>query len=109
MSGVLAPIPGGSFADPPAVPLLLLHGVKDPVVAISGSQPVFAQLPGPNYFVTFPAADHNSIFAPPNKALLDQAAVAFLDAELKGGPPAGSRLTARLAGSDIATLPIKES
>lgn len=109
MSGVLAPIPGGSFADPPAVPLLLVHGAKDPVVSISGSQTAFARLPGPNYFVTFPDADHNSIFAPPNKALLDQAAIAFLDAELKGGPPASDQLSALLARYDIASLQTKES
>ena len=108
MSGVLAPIPGGSFTDPPAVPLLLVHGTKDPVVSISGSQTAFARLPGPNYFVTFPAADHNSIFAPPNMALLDQAAITFLDAELRGGPPASSQLTALLAGSDLATLQVEE-
>jgi len=108
VSGVMAAMPDGSFDDPPAVPLLLLHGDDDPVVAISGSQHAFEQLPGPNYFVTFRGADHNSLFTPPYKAVLDQAAVAFLDAELKGaGPPRGP-LTALTGGSSLAGLQIRD-
>jgi predicted dienelactone hydrolase len=75
---------------------------------VTSVQAAFAQLPGPNYFMTFPAANHNSTSAPPNRALLDLAAIALPDAELKSGPPAGSRLTALLRGFDIATLQIKE-
>ncbi len=109
ISGVMAAMPGGTFDDAPAVPLLLLHGDDDPVVAVSGSQHAFEQLPGPNYFVTFRRADHNSLFTPPYKSVLDQAAITFLDAELKGAEPPRALLAALLDGSTVATLQVKDA
>jgi dienelactone hydrolase len=108
MSGILAAMPGGSFADAPAIPLLLLHGDADPVVPVTASAAAFDQLPGPNYFIAFRGFDHNSIFAPPAKALLDQTAIAFLDAELKGAEPPSGPLASLVNGSDVATLRVKE-
>jgi alpha-beta hydrolase superfamily lysophospholipase len=104
MSGVLAPIPPGSFTGAPRTPLLLLHGDADPVVPISGSQNAFRQLPGPAWFVTFHGAGHNSIFLPPYGPVLDESAIAFLDAELKGRSGGLDQLGQRVAASGVATL-----
>jgi alpha-beta hydrolase superfamily lysophospholipase len=108
MSGIMAAMPGGSFDDPPAVPLLLLHGDDDPVVSITGSQHAFDTLPGPNYFVTLLRANHNSIFTGAAKPVLDRAAVAFLDAELKGGAAPRGPLTDLTTGSSVATLQVRD-
>jgi len=104
MSGILAPIPPGSFSGAPRTPLLALHGDADTTVPISGSQNAFRLLPGPAWFVTFHGASHNSIFLPPYGPVLDASAIAFLDAQLKDQPGGLDRLGPRVAASGVATL-----
>ena len=83
-SGILAPVPGGSFDDAPPTPLLLVHGDKDLTVNISGSRHALEVLAGPTWFVTFHGAGHSDIFLPPYGRTLDAVVVGFLDAQLKG-------------------------
>ena len=109
MSGVLAPINGGTFDDAPGVPLLLLHGDADTVVPISKSQEVFATLPGPRHFVTFEGASHVTIFAPPAGTLLNQATTGFLDAYLKGDVAGLRALPGEVAASGAASLRVADA
>lgn len=104
MSGLLFPLPPGTFANAPAVPLLLIHGDADTTVPISGSQNAFATLTGPRYFITFHGGSHNSIFGPPYSTVLHAAVIKFLDAEMKGKATELSTIGETVSGSGVATL-----
>jgi dienelactone hydrolase len=104
MAGILAAIPPGGFEPAPPTPLLLIHGDVDTTVPISGSQNAFRVLRGPRWFVTMHGADHNTIFLPPYGSVLDAAAIAFLDAQLKGQPAALGALGEVVARSHVASL-----
>ncbi len=103
MAGVLVPF-SGTFAGAPPVPLLLLHGDRDPTVPIADSQRAFDTLPGPRYFVTLHGANHNSIFAPPAAAVLEHSIISFLDDYLKGDGTQLRALPSYVRGSGVASL-----
>lgn len=76
--------PGGSWADRPDTPLLLVHGVADTTVPIAGSDVVFAAATGPASFLRLTHADHVSLFFGDDGVLTLLALEAFFDAELRG-------------------------
>ncbi len=99
LSGIELPYTKGTFANPPPTPLLLVHGTDDHTVPISaGSDKIFPLATPPVYEMRELGASHTDVpFSPKYAPLTDQAALAFLDAYLKGG-------TAELAAMpDVAT------
>ncbi len=104
LSGLLLPINHGNFTDPPKTPLLLVHGDADTTVPIAFSQQAFAQLPVPRWFVTMNGAGHVSIFVPPWGELTNEAAVAFLNLELKGSQVKMNLFVRAVKASGVATL-----
>jgi predicted dienelactone hydrolase len=98
--------PGASFTESAPRPILIVHGALDATVPIAQSERVFAELPGPRWFLTFPQGAHSSMFAPPEVEVMTAAVVAFLDAELKGAPAALEQLPTVVDASGIATLQV---
>lgn len=84
VSGVELPFPDGSFDNPPATPLLLIHGDADTTVPVSGSEKVFAAATPPVFFLRLTGATHVDVmFGDTVTEYTDQAVIAFLDQELK--------------------------
>jgi fermentation-respiration switch protein FrsA (DUF1100 family) len=83
LSGLLLPIRPGTFDQAPTTPLLLVHGNADKTVPYFGSQQAFSSLPGPRWFLTLLGGSHPGPFLPPYNKVVDQAMVAFLNAELQ--------------------------
>lgn len=83
VSGIELPFPNGSFADPPATPLLLVHGDADKTVPVSGSDKVFDTATPPVYYLRLTGATHIDVMFGANATYTDQAVIAFLDQELK--------------------------
>jgi predicted dienelactone hydrolase len=90
LSGIELPFPNGSFTNPPATPLLLVHGAADKTVPIApGSDTIFKVAKPPVYFLRFRAAGHVDVVSSTTyRPFTDQAVIAFLDAELHHGGPA---------------------
>lgn len=75
--------PGGSWADRPDTPVLLIHGVADDTVPVAGSELVFAAATGPASFLRLTHADHVSVFFGEDGVQTILALKAFFDAELR--------------------------
>lgn len=84
MAGGELDFPGGSWADRPDTPLLLVHGVADTTVPIAGSDAAFAAATGPASFLRLTHADHISLFFGDDGLQTFLALKAFFDAELRG-------------------------
>lgn len=105
ISGVLITVtPDAQLADAPPLPTLIVHGDADPLVPYAMGQRAFADLTGPRWFLTLQGGDHNSMFVPPESALLDPAVVGLFDAELKDDPALLDSLPAMVAAAGNATL-----
>jgi dienelactone hydrolase len=107
IAGVLFPAtPGAQLADAAPLPTLIVHGREDPLVKYDQGERAFAELTGPRWFVSFSSGDHNSMFLPPESAVLDTAVLAFLDAELKGDRAALAALPVTAEQWSDATLAV---
>ena len=104
MSGIVVPLTGGPYRDPPKTPLLLIHGDADPAVPISASQRAFSQLRVPRLFLTIHGANHVSIFLPPAGQVVNEAVIDFLEATLKGDGGAIETLRRQIARSSDASI-----
>jgi predicted dienelactone hydrolase len=103
ISGGPSPYATGEYDPTYETPLLLMHGAKDPGVNPGISEYVFS-LPGKMSYLLFAEGTHTSQFEGEDGALLDEALVAFLDAELGLDPEAFSGLEAEVAASGRGTL-----
>jgi predicted dienelactone hydrolase len=99
------PLPAGAAKVVSTVPLLLVHGDRDPIAPYSGSLRVLTQLSTPGWFLTLRGADHLSPIQGPSqwtktldRVTTDFLANAFTDTATLNGP-----LTADVAGAP-ATL-----
>jgi fermentation-respiration switch protein FrsA (DUF1100 family) len=107
VAGVLIPVTAGvELADAAPLPTLIVHGREDPLVKYDQGERAFAELTGPRWFVTFTSGDHNSMFLPPESAVLDTAVLAFLDAQLKDRPAALEALPVTAEQWSDATLAV---
>lgn len=97
---------GAQLADMAPIPVLLVHGDADPRVPYAQSERKVALLHGPTWFLTFTGGGHSDMFTPPRVSLLDEAVIAFLDAELGGTPGPLDALPAAVAASGLATLQV---
>lgn len=105
LSGIELPFSKGTFDNPPPTPLLLVHGTDDHTVPIAaGSDRIFSLAAPPVYEMRELGASHTDVpFSPKYAPLTDQAAIAFLDAYLKGDTPELHAMPDVVAKSGIAT------
>jgi pimeloyl-ACP methyl ester carboxylesterase len=102
----VAPDPVTSPLAPSTAPLLLVQGTVDSVVPYASSQSVFAQLPGPTYYVSLLGADHLPPIAGGTAwtPVLDAAVADFLDATVADRGPGVVALVGLLGSSPLVRL-----
>jgi predicted dienelactone hydrolase len=79
---------GGEYPETMPVPLLLVHGGRDTVVAPASSDFMFDSFGGDVSYLFLPEGDHVSFFQGDDHELFDRTVVAFLDAQLGLDPDA---------------------
>ncbi len=107
ISGLRLPFPGGDFDDLDELPLLAIHGAADRTVPVSGSDTLFADVPGPASYLRFPEGGHSDILVA-DGPLIDQVVIAFLDAHLAGDPTDLAELPDVVTASGRATYQTKD-
>jgi dienelactone hydrolase len=107
ISGIEFPFPNGDYADRPATPLLAVHGVRDTVVPVLGSNRLVARARPPSYYLRFVNDDHLSLLYGDRGALLDQAVIAFFDRYLEGDPRPLDDLPARVRQTDLGGFSVE--
>lgn len=98
--------PDDTFAfPPPDLPILLLHGAKDPVIPYAtGSRRIFADdRSSPRALVTFPRAGHADLL---RQSSFDDSIIAFLDLTTRHDPTRWNRLPDRLRDNGDARLAV---
>jgi predicted dienelactone hydrolase len=93
ISGIELPFPSGNFDDPPAIPLLLVHGDADKTVPVSGSDHVFDAATPPVYYLRLNGVSHIGVVFGDASHYTDEAVIAFLDQVLKHEQTALAQLT----------------
>ena len=102
ISGVELPFDEGSFADPPDLPGLLIHGQVDETVPYRGSSKAFETLTGPRALLTFPNAGHiEPVYSANYAPVTKEAVTAFLALELRGDDAAWKALPAKTKAGSI--------
>jgi dienelactone hydrolase len=81
VAGGPLPYEGGEYTWP-ETPTLLVHGARDLVVPVAGSDVVFDLAGGPVWYLRFHEADHLGVGLGDDGVLTMQAAISFLDAVL---------------------------
>jgi dienelactone hydrolase len=102
VSGGPAPFPAGSYDGAPPTPMLLVHGAADETVSVGVGDFVFDHPYGPIWYLRPGAGTHAGVFFGEAGHLFDEAAVAFLDAELKRDPAALAAVGDDVAASGLA-------
>jgi predicted dienelactone hydrolase len=103
LSGVRLPFAGGQYDDLARVPFLAVHGGADRVLQVNGSDTLFAEAPGPAYYLRLPDAGHSDFLASAGP-LVDEVVVAFLDRYLKGDDEPLAAVPEAVAASGVATF-----
>jgi dienelactone hydrolase len=107
VAGGPLPFAGGDYEDQPATPMLLVHGGQDETVPIGVGDAMFDLAVGPVWYLRPGGGTHSGVFAGEEGRLFDDAAVAFLDAQLKGDGAALDALGAEAEASGIAEWRVK--
>jgi predicted dienelactone hydrolase len=105
ISGLGMPFGDGTW-DMDRTPLLAIHGAKDRLVPVRGSDTLFADAPGPAAYLRFPEGDHTS-FLITEGALVDDVVIAFLDLHLRGEEGALDDVPERVEDHGGATFEVK--
>ncbi|MBS1839158.1 MAG: prolyl oligopeptidase family serine peptidase [Actinobacteria bacterium] len=107
IAGVLVDrTPTAQLSDMAPIPVLLVHGDADQRVPYAQSERKVQLLHGPTWFLTFTGGGHSDMFTPPRSTVLDEAVVAFLDAQLQGSPGRLEELPRVVQASGLATLQV---
>jgi dienelactone hydrolase len=102
VAGGPLPYDGGTYDDPPPTPMLLVHGVQDQVVPISVGDGMASFGEGPIWYLRPDEADHVTVFTGDPGRLFNEAALAFLDAELRDDDSLLEALPDEVAATGIA-------
>jgi fermentation-respiration switch protein FrsA (DUF1100 family) len=96
---------GGSFSGP-AVPVLFIHGEKDPIVSYSVGVSTYGMVPWPKALLTITKGDHSSYLftTGPAGTAVSTAMLDFLRWSLYGDAGAGSRLPDEAAVAGVTTF-----
>ena len=103
ISGAELAFPKGSFTDPPATPLLLLHGDADARVPYVLSALAYLRARAPKYLVTLEGAPHIPFVSPWNNVVV-RTTIDFLNAYLAHRPAALGRLAVDANVAGVARL-----
>jgi dienelactone hydrolase len=106
ISGVEWPFPDGDYSEWPDVPLLAVHGARDDVLAVTGSDELIAKALPPTYYLRFDRADHTSLLGGREGALMDEAVIAFFDSYLDDDPDPLTELPDQVRESGLATFDV---
>lgn len=98
---------GGEYLEEDTVPLLLVHGARDTGVPIGVGDATFENQPPPITYLRLREADHVSVFSGDNAPVFERAALAFLDAELRGDESGMAALPEAVEESGLADLRTK--
>jgi dienelactone hydrolase len=109
VSGGPADIGQGGYETWRPTPMLLVHGVLDPLVPIAIGDAVFELARVPVRYLRMDQADHTSVFADANGELFAAAVLDFLDATLRDDDEALDDLAALVSSSGIAELRVRTS
>jgi dienelactone hydrolase len=106
IAGFEVPFPGGNVENPPATPLLLIHGEQDDLIANDETSDIlFAKARPPVYYLRFPTGDHdNMLYQYDMGELVDITVVAFLDAYLLSNAERLETLAGEVEDSGLATF-----
>ena len=112
ISGITLPFSSGQYFTGRVLPLLLLHGTADQEIPFHSSELLFAQDPGPRYFVTLIGAPHTSFRqrdtashpAPPWERVDVRVVTDFFDYYLKGEKDGLGRLGVDANVAGVASL-----
>lgn len=94
------------LADMAPIPVLLVHGDADQRVPYRQSEEKMSLLHGRTWFLTLAGGGHSDMFQPPRATLLDEAVVAFLDAQAQGAPSRLEALPGVVETSGLGTLQV---
>jgi dienelactone hydrolase len=110
VSGGPLPYPGGDYDGHPTTPLLLVHGGKDATVPVGAGNYIFDHgWASPMWYLRPASADHSGVFLGEPGRLFEQAALAFLAAELRDEPAALDRIGAAVQRSGAADWQVSRS
>ncbi|MFK7978254.1 MAG: hypothetical protein AB8C02_19120 [Halioglobus sp.] len=95
LAGVASPFAGGEYDLLNTPPMLVVHGIKDPLINYNQSVRTTNELLPPRGFLSFPQADHGSFLSLEDEAfaVLAPAAADFLDGALRSLAFRWERLT----------------
>jgi dienelactone hydrolase len=102
VSGGSLPFEGGDYEDLPATPMLLVHGAQDPLVPVGAGDAMFEQAEPPVWYLRPTEGDHVSVFSGQPGQLFNDAALAFLDAHLRGDDDALEAMADHVEASGAA-------
>jgi len=106
ISGVEWPFPNGDYSVWPDVPLLAVHGARDDVLPVTGSDELIAKALPPTYYLRFDRADHTTLLGGREGALMDEAVIAFFDFYLDDNKDPLTELPDQVHESGLATFDI---
>jgi len=86
IAGTEFPFPDGAYTDWPATPLLAIHGARDRIIPVAGSDELIDKARPPTYYLRFPDGDHGNWLSAQPGALVDDAVTAFFDLYLNDDP-----------------------
>jgi dienelactone hydrolase len=93
-----------TYQDQPDVPMLLAHGVDDPLVPVGISDGMIDFVDPPVTYLRVAGGDHTNVFVGERGELFSTAVLAFLDAELRDEVAALEDLDEVVADSGLAEL-----
>lgn len=102
VSGGTLPFEGGDYDDWTGTPMLLVHGAGDETVPIAAGDAMFDLAEPPVWYLRLAGADHVSVFLGEPGRLFGEAALAFLDAQLRGDGEALDALAAEVTAGGAA-------
>jgi dienelactone hydrolase len=101
VAGGPLPYEGGEYEGDPGRPMMLVHGTADATVPIAIGDAVFETF-APVWYLRIEGATHSGVFGGAAGELFDEAALAFLAAELRGDDAEMEGMPATVEASGIA-------
>lgn len=102
VAGGALPIDGGDYDAPPATPMLLVHGARDAAVPVGAGDAMFDLFDAPTWYLRPADADHVTVFTGDAGRLFADAALAFLDAQLRDDGDALDAMGDEVAAGGVA-------
>ena len=102
VAGGALPIDGGDYDAAPSTPMLLVHGARDAAVPVAAGDAMFDLFDAPTWYLRPVDADHVTVFTGDAGRLFADAALAFLDAQLRDDGDALDAMGDEVAAGGVA-------